>query len=121
MKSSIALTDYRKILVREQPKVNRLTLSFREIVRRLVQLVQRCYLTGATCVGAIEAVVFFIFLCFLAVLVAGAVGSVFGASAANIMGTATAVAKRVIAIVFIFFLLGRLLLSAFYIPIMRFS
>ncbi len=46
-------------------------------------------------------------------------GSVFGASAANIIGTATAAARKVIAVFRILFLLRRLLLSAFYTSIMR--
>src|SRR3954465_6826849 len=66
------------------------------------------YLTGAVVVAAAAGVVFLAFLlCFLvlAVFVAGADGSVFGASAANIIGTATAVANRVMAIFFILILL----------------
>ena len=89
--------------------------------RAIVETGQSYYLVDTACLVAREDVVFFAFLCFLAVLVAGAVGSVFGASAAIIMGTATAVARRVIAIFFILLLLRRHLLSAFYTPIMRLS
>src|SRR5438445_213277 len=69
-------------------------------------LVKPAYLTdlGATkaATGAFLAFLW-CFLTTLVVPVAGAVGSALGASAANIIGTATAVASKVIAIFFMGF------------------
>src|SRR4051812_34147612 len=72
-------------------------------VRRLAPLEKPAYLTGLGATAAAAGVFLtFLWLFFttFVVPVAGAVESTLGASAANIIGTATAVASKVIAIFF---------------------